>query len=335
MPKRRYPAPQRVVLAVLTYQRNEAIAALIPHLIAQARSIALPTSIIVVDNDPRGGARGAVERFEGAGVEYVHEPKPGIAHGRNAALQAAGNADLLVFIDDDETPTAQWLQLMMKTFDEYECVGVVGNVKRVFDMAPDSWVLAGGFFDKPEMPTGTPQPAASTANLLLDLRFLRQHGLQFDNEFGLSGGSDTLLTRQVVAAGGKLIWCAEAIVIEQIPEKRVSRRWVVTRHFRVGNTSSQTALAMGDSRWERLSIRFKSSADGVVRVAGGGARSLWGKATRNLEHDAKGMRTAARGAGMLSGAVGYHYDKEYRKLRKNELGSAPTTPAIDSGPSSS
>lgn len=314
-----FGTPKSLAIAVLTFKRNEAIEALIPLLVEQLALVELPAKVIVVDNDPEAGAREIVSRFVDQDVLYAHEPEPGIAHARNRALSAAEDIDLLVFIDDDESPTAQWLPLMLAAYEKYQCVGVVGNVVRTFDVEPDAWIRAGRYFDKDVITTGTPQSAASTANLLLDMRFMREHDLRFDPVFGLSGGSDTLLTRQIVRSGGVLVWCAEALVVEQIPASRTSRKWVVTRHFRVGNSSSQTALAMTDSRVQRGEIRAKAMAAGAIRVLGGGARRLWGKATRSLEHDARGMRTVARGAGMFTGAVGYHYDREYRKLRSAEI----------------
>ncbi len=322
----RYGPPNSLAIAVLTFRRNAEIDELIPHLVEQARVANIPAQVIVVDNDPEASARSIVERYREEGVIYAHEPKPGIAHGRNRALATADDFDLLVFIDDDETPEPTWLPMMLQTFDSYDCVGVVGNVFRVFDVEPDEWIKAGRFFDKDTIATGTPQPAASTANLLLDLRFLREKSLQFDPVFGLSGGSDTLLTREIVKAGGALLWCAEALVIEQIPATRSNRKWVVKRHFRVGNASSQTAIAMANSRRSRLEVRTKAAAAGSVRVVGGGLRRLWGKAVGSKAHDARGMRTVARGAGMVSGAVGYHYDKEYRKLRSSPAEIEPPGP---------
>ncbi len=38
------------------------------------------------------------------GVEYVRVPAPGFSQVRNAAMDAAGQYDALVFIDDDERP---------------------------------------------------------------------------------------------------------------------------------------------------------------------------------------------------------------------------------------
>ena len=55
---------------------------------------------------------------------------------------------------------------------------------------------------------------------MLDLNQVRAFGVEFDPIFGLSGGSDTLFTRQLVAAGGELIWCDSAPVVEWIPAKQ-------------------------------------------------------------------------------------------------------------------
>ncbi|WP_425454326.1 glycosyltransferase family 2 protein [Luteococcus japonicus] len=51
-----------------------------------------------------------------SGVRYVNETAPGLAAVRNRALDEAGNANLLAFIDDDETPAAGWLQHLVRTW---------------------------------------------------------------------------------------------------------------------------------------------------------------------------------------------------------------------------
>jgi hypothetical protein len=47
-------------------------------------------------------------------------------------------------------------------------------------------------------------------------------------------------------------------------------------------------------------------------VVAGTARWSLGKAVQSVRHEAAGLRTAARGAGMLSGSVGVVYE-EYRR----------------------
>ena len=85
------PAPT-VVVAVLTYRRPDDLAAALPALVEQARAYGDRASVLAVDNDPDGGAAEAVAAAD-AGVRYVHEPTPGIAAARNAALDAAVEAE--------------------------------------------------------------------------------------------------------------------------------------------------------------------------------------------------------------------------------------------------
>ena len=59
-----------VVLAVLTYRRPAYLAAALPLLLAQALSVDPPAAVLVVDNDPDGGARATVAGFPG--VRYAH-----------------------------------------------------------------------------------------------------------------------------------------------------------------------------------------------------------------------------------------------------------------------
>src|SRR4051794_383875 len=215
------PSPLKVVVAALTYRRPGDLEELLPALVAQRASVEEEVDILIVDNDPDAGARDQVAAF-GDGVRYVHAAEPGIAAARNTALDAAGDADLLVFIDDDERPVRAWLSRLLSTWAEHRTTAVVGPVISAFEVEPGDWIRAGGFFTRRRMPTGTAIEIAATNNLLLDLAEVRRMGLRFDLRFGLSGGSDTLFSRELIAKGGTMIWCDEAIVTDVVPASRAT-----------------------------------------------------------------------------------------------------------------
>ena len=156
----------------------------------------------------------------GAGpcVRYVHEDVPGIAAGRARAVDEAGTADLLVFIDDDEVPTPELAGGALATWQSLRSAGRRRR-QGVADLhgVSDPWIDAGGFFVRPRRTTGSLVAAASSANLLLDLRVLRRLGIGFDRGLGMAGGEDTMVTRQLTDAGERLVWCHEAEVIDVIP----------------------------------------------------------------------------------------------------------------------
>ncbi|TFD62013.1 glycosyltransferase [Cryobacterium sp. Hh7] len=311
-----YPGDKAsVVIAVLTYCRAHDLVELLPELLDQAATVSRSIEILVVDNDPHGGARDQVAAVAASSgsvpVRYVHEPIPGIAAGRNRALTEADHAQVLIFIDDDERPTAQWLMQLLDTYATFRPAAVVGPVLSRYDTEPEPWIRAGGFFERRRFATGTPVSLAATNNLLLDLVQVRRLGLQFDERFGISGGSDSLFTRQLHRLGGQMIWCDEAIVIDVVPASRLTREWVLQRAFRMGNTWSRINLD-DTAHGERMLVRATMVARGTARVLGGLARYLTGLIIGQLPHRARGLRTAARGAGMLSGSVGSIYH-EYKR----------------------
>ena len=304
----------RVLLAVLTYRRPADLQEVLPLLLAQTSRVDASTEVLVVDNDPDAGARDLVRGMaERGAVRYVHEAAPGIAAARNRALVEAAGFDLLVFIDDDERPVEDWLALLLATYAIDHPAAVVGPVVSRYEGDLDPWIRAGRFFERRRLATGTVVDVAATNNLLLDLAQVRALGVEFDERFGLSGGSDTLFTRQLAARGGRMVWCDQAVVWDVVPASRSTRQWVLRRAFRSGNGHSRVALDGVKTAVGRLRVRARLTAHGAVRLAGGSARWLAGVLTASLSRRVRGLRTAARGAGMLSGAYGYVYSEYKRK----------------------
>ena len=183
---------------------------------------------------------------------------------------------------------------------------MVGTFPRKYPRIPGSWR---GYFDRDPIDTGTRVHAACTGNLPSTSTNCELQ-MWFDPVFGLSGGSDTPFTRQLVRGGGELIWCADAPVYELIPASRLTRKWVVTRA-----SASETVvrvlrlLSRPLPRNGSLYVRREAGA-GIARLGGGGLKYLVGKVTHNMAYEAQGTRTFVRGAGRLTGAFGYHYDRE-------------------------
>lgn len=309
------PSPEMSALvAVLTYQRNEALRLLVRELVRQADAAPGDVAVLVVDNNPDGSAEEVVAESHADQVGYAWEQTPGIAAGRNRALTTALGAgvDAVIFIDDDEVPDPQWLLHMLSTASTHDCSAVVGPVLRTYEIEPDPVQHAARVFDRVRHPTGTSMPAAGTGNLLLKLPPVRELNLRFDADFSESGGSDTMFTRQLVQGGHRIVWCDEAVVTESVPAKRLTRQWVYQRSVRSGITWARTSVALADTRRGRLSARLAMSGKGVVRLAGGAARYGYGKAAGEPEQQGMGLRTFARGMGMVRGSYGYVYH-EYRR----------------------
>jgi succinoglycan biosynthesis protein ExoM len=292
---------EAIVIAVPTFHRPLALDALLDALHEQAAPFG--ADILVVDNDPAGSAR----RVVAGRAQYVVEPSRGLAAVRNRALDEAGRADALVFIDDDETPAPGWLAALVTTWRQDGADAVSGRVESRFPVGfHDPWIEQGGFFRRVQFAAGASQPVAATNNLLLDLGTVRRLGLRFDERLGLSGGEDILFARFLVKAGGRIVSAPEALVFDDVPAERLTRSWVLRRAYRVGISTVRTAALAGGG----LRVRLRGFAGGAARVGIGGGRWLAGALIRSPRHSARGARAAARGAGMMAGALGVDY-REY------------------------
>jgi succinoglycan biosynthesis protein ExoM len=295
---------------MLTYRRPEMLAEAVGMLRAQL-DLVPGARLLLVDNDEQPSASSAVAEAAGGDVRvrYVHEPTPGIAAARNRALDEAGADAVVVFIDDDEQPSEKWLATLLACWEETGAAAVAGRVVSRFAVDPDPWVMATGVFNRPRYSTGDLVAAAATNNLLLDMA--QVGALRFDLGFGLTGGSDTVFTRGLVAAGGRIVWCDEAPVYDLVPADRATRDWVLARASRVGNSDSRVQVHLAPPGRRGLA-RVRETMRGVARVVWGGVRLLWGRLAGSVVHDARGTRLVVRGVGMVRGAWGSHVSEYLR-----------------------
>jgi succinoglycan biosynthesis protein ExoM len=311
------------VIAVLTYQRTDLLSDLLAALVEQARTVEPAATVVVVDNDPGASAEPVVSGWAGRGVRYVHEPRPGISAARNRALDEGGDAEVLVFLDDDEIPSPGWLAHLVGAWRAWGCAAVAGPVPPRFAGPVDPWVLGSGVFDRPERATGLLLPGAGAGNLLLDLRVVRGLGLRFDEGLGLTGGEDTLFTHELIRLGGEIRWCAEAEAVELVPADRLTRRWARQRSFRSASSWSRAELHLAGSaaaRWRlRASVAAKTAGRSAQGLVGWTVAALTGSPGRR----GRAVCTMASYAGLLAGAFGY-VRAEYARPQTDRLAAEPT-----------
>ncbi len=319
-----------LTIAMLTYRRNSYLQAVLPLLVDQAASVApwARARVLVVDNDPAAGARpvvaavldeyvpqdpvgtvvGSVAATTGrAGVgdvqvelTYVHEPEPGIVAGRNRALDEACDDDLLVFIDDDETPEPRWLPALVAQWRTTRCAAVTGPTPADFAEPPPPWVEASGAFDSWQAEDGSQVGSADTGNLLLDLAVVRRLGLRFDPRYGLTGGEDSLFTRQLTRAGGVIRFATGAVVRKKVPRQRATRAWVLRRAYRSG--SSWVRVRVDTAEGRRLPLRVAYAAKGTAKAAVDCLRGAGARLRGDLAAQARYEVSSCGGLGMVVGA---------------------------------
>ncbi|WP_375492337.1 glycosyltransferase family 2 protein [uncultured Jatrophihabitans sp.] len=281
---------------------------------AQTDGLADVAPVLVIDNDPDGGARSAVEIY-GAEVRYVHEPVPGIAAVRARALREV-TTRLLSFIDDDEVPCAGWLPELLATWEQSRPAAVVGRVISVYDGDVHPWLTTADLFGRVRKPTGTLVPQAAAGNLLLDADWVHGHQLTFDLRLGLGGGEDNLFSRALVAAGGDIVWCDESVAEDHVPADRATLRWLMKRVFSQGHASVAVDLlaAHGDAAAAGR-IRLRAVVAGVGRILVGAPRLVAGVLARSDHRSGLAVRLVVRGAGMVWAGFGVTHHEYARVAR--------------------
>ncbi|HEX8452834.1 MAG TPA: glycosyltransferase family 2 protein [Longimicrobium sp.] len=302
----------KVSVCVATYLRPQGLERLL-HGLAALRFEHAPEpelEIVVVDNDPARSAAPVCEALAPAmpwRLRYVHEPRRGISHVRNRAVECAREgSDMFAFIDDDELPEPEWLDELLRVQAEYDADVVAGPVVRRFEDEPAPWVHRGRFFDLPRHATGARVEHPGAGNVLIRTAALDGMAEPFDLRFGLTGGEDTHLFLRLSRTQCTMVWADEAVAYEFIPGSRATAGWLLRRVYRSANTWSMCEREVTPGA-RPLAMR---AAKGLARL-GLGVALLPVSWVMGRHMMVRSLWYVCFGAGNLTGLAGLRYD-EYR-----------------------
>ncbi|HEY2112539.1 MAG TPA: glycosyltransferase family 2 protein [Dongiaceae bacterium] len=265
-----------VSIIIPTFRRPALLRAAIASLLAQQRLDA-SAEILVIDNDPAGSAAGVVtELAPGAGMElrYLCEPRPGISHARNAGV-VASRGFYVAFLDDDEVASPLWLASLLTTMRDHVTDIVVGPVRPCFPAGIAISAYAKRIYERDaRTPTGQVIDWWGIGNSLLRRDRCLAAAVPFDPRFGLSGGEDTIFLARLRERGRLLVWCAEAVVTEDIPVDKLAPAYLLRRAFRSGQTTAFLPSALAHPRWGAV-LRWMLIGAAQVCVYGTWSIALW------------------------------------------------------------
>ncbi|HVZ28054.1 MAG TPA: glycosyltransferase family 2 protein [Rhizomicrobium sp.] len=298
-------------MAAITFRRPAGLEKMLAHVARQTgRETQFSLTALVVDNDTAQSARPVIEAAAaqtGLKIIYAVEDAQGIPAARNRALASLPpDADFFCFIDDDEWPADTWLQeiLLAQRATGADCLH--GPVEPVFPSAAPRGARQSGIFDRRRHGDRSWIDFGATNNVLISAAFLRASKIRFDERMRFTGGSDYFFFRQAQRQGLRIAWSDSAIVYEDIPHSRLKWRWILMRHYRLGNTYAVSDLLEGGII--RIGRRF---CVGVARIGLGIA--ILPFALLGVSFGAKAIRHAVRGAGMVAGVFGQRRE-EYQPM---------------------
>jgi succinoglycan biosynthesis protein ExoM len=295
----------RVAICICTFKRPRLLRELLCELARLAfRKVREPQiKVILVDNDELASAE---EIWQTVSIpwalKYVVEPTRGISYARNRAVAETGTVDFIAFIDDDETPSPDWLDELLWAQAKFAADIVSGPVFPKYARGVDVWVKSGRFFEARTFATGTQRNTCACNNVLVAAEVFR-HVQKFNHAFALSGAEDADFFLRANEAGYKIVWSQEAAVFEVVSPPRGTAAWLLRREFQTGNgwVFCEAVLQGGVSNW----LLRLCKAGGHVAIGSASAIS------RLLMIDKIGvvhsLQRISLGAGMLAALAGYRF----------------------------
>ncbi|KQY31035.1 glycosyl transferase [Caulobacter sp. Root1455] len=257
--------------------------------------------LVIVDNDQTPSARATVAALAHEApfaVHYVHEPRPGVAHARNAGM-AKASGELIAFLDDDEEAPTGWLAALLSAQARYDADVVFGPVRA---RAPVGVTRHRDYLERFFSREGPAEAGVidhyyGCGDSLLRRAALPDPAAPFAVERNHIGGEDDMLFGHMQAHGARFAWEPAAWVWEDPVPERLSLDYTIRRAFAYGQgPTSHCAAAsppdrVGVARWMAVGVvqsalfgavagfkwltRAGDRADWLDRAARGLGKTLW------------------------------------------------------------
>lgn len=233
----------KIVIAIPTYKRPDMLLDLLGSIVKCHidNSLISEINIIVVDNDKDKTAENATTNFvfsnpEIKNITYHNYIEKGLSNVRNEMLRKAFELtpDFIVFIDDDEFVTTEWLNELVKTIINNDADLARGPVfARMAENTPKDIAC---WFTREDFPNNKRLFTLASGNLIMRRLSLQKFDVWFDKRFNSTGSEDSFFGIQLLKKNAKIYWAANAIAYETIPESRTTLNWLIKRNYRVAGT---------------------------------------------------------------------------------------------------
>ncbi len=246
-----------LTFAFCTYNRADRLEKLVASM--RAQTCPIPFDILAINNNSSDGTAAILDRLQrmpGPALRWVTESVQGIVAARNRGIAEALDRDILVFIDDDETPLPGLLDAAVDAIlnEGAACAG--GRVEMDFTTATrPRWLendLLGFLAAVDHGPerfwiedAGTP---IWTANIAYDMRLFRDDPtLRFDIRYNregkdIGGGEDAMMLRTLLERKTRIRYRPEMAVLHAVEPWRLRRSYFLKLHYRAGIRHGQLAL---------------------------------------------------------------------------------------------
>jgi succinoglycan biosynthesis protein ExoM len=243
-----------VTVCVCTFRRASVLSTL-QSVARQIMPAGTRSKILVIDNDFSRAAEPVISNYctaSGIDFSYFHAPGQNISIARNAGL-AACRTRWMAFIDDDEAASPQWLDRLLAGRGD-GIVAVFGPCLAIYGDDTPKWIRVGDYHSNRISTRRGFIDTGYSSNVLIDMDFVRQQKLTFDEELGRTGGEDTFFFHAMYRRGGRLAYAQDAIVYDPVPSSRTTTRWIATRRYRAGQTFAKLQQQYARNKYRNIPL---------------------------------------------------------------------------------
>jgi succinoglycan biosynthesis protein ExoM len=263
-----------VSICIATYQRPDGLRRLLGSFADLEVPSGYSLEVVVVDNDPQAAsdstsAEIVAEFSERTGVPVIRvlQSEPNISVTRNVSVDEA-SGQLIWFLDDDQTVSADCLVYLLETLEQADADGVSGSVVPCFEGEPPDWIRHSSTFNRARETRGAPTRAFGIANTMIKASALALVAGPFDIRFGATGGEDSMLFRQLIERGIIVVAAPDAVVHEFVPLARSNMEWMTSRRRRQGQNYLRQVVILSGGRFRAGPVRALVGAVAWMAILG-------------------------------------------------------------------
>lgn len=226
-----------VTVGVVTHERTELFGILLEYLKTEFSNYDGECTLIVANNSGADSRQIIADIINASTIErecsvlLLDTPTNNIAQGRNIILDAT-LTKFLLFLDDDEYPTNDWISLMLDGYYTYKTPFVAGPIVPNYPQGTPLWIKKVDLHNKGKLKTGDITRRAATGNCLIEIAAL--NGLRFDERYGRSGGEDSKFFETLFNQGKHITWLNHAAVQETILPSRSTPSYLIFKFLKQG-----------------------------------------------------------------------------------------------------
>lgn len=292
----------KAAICICTYKRDELLLKLMDSIFNQKIDRNIIYDIYIVDNYGQSDIKDMISQMNRNNIYYFIEKKRGISNARNRCIEEVKKQayEYCIFVDDDEVVEENWLSAILNCAVNYNCNIVVGSLITVYPECTENWIIKSKFFLHNRYETGTVLTSFPTNNTLINMNLILEDKIYFDEQYGLTGGEDTKLSKTLILKGEKVIHCDEAIAYDVVDLKRLNMKYMLKRKYIV----SLVHVKIEKELYNKVQVIIKRVVSALVAILIG-ILIIPTVIIKGKVAIFQAMDYIAKGLGQVSGMIGY------------------------------